>query len=60
MMFLANGQDFITSQERREIAKWEGGLKELVDTGFIEVQGRKGEIFLVAQSGYDFIEQLKA
>ena len=56
----ANGQDFITSQERREIAKWEGGLKELVDTGFIEVQGRKGEIFLVSQSGYDFIEQLKA
>ena len=38
----------------------EGGLKELVDTGFIEVQGRKGEIFLVSQSGYDFIEQLKA
>ena len=56
----ANGLNFITSQERREIAKWESSLKELVDTGFIEAQGRKGEIFLVSQSGYDYIEQLKA
>ena len=56
----ANGQDFITSQERLEIAKWERSLKELVDTGFIEAQGRKGEIFLVSQSGYDYIEQQKA
>mgnify|MGYP004682815603 CR=1 FL=1 len=56
----ANGLNFITSQERREIAKWESSLKELVDAGFIEAQGRKGEIFLVSQSGYDYIEQLKA
>ena len=56
----ANGLNFITSQERREIAKWERSLKELVDTGFIEAQGRKGEIFLVSQSGYDYIEQQKA
>jgi hypothetical protein len=56
----ANGQDFITSQERREIAKWESSLKELVDNGFIEAQGRKGEIYLVSQSGYDYIEQQKA
>ena len=55
-----NSQNFITSQERREIAKWESVLEELVSAGFIETRGSKGEIFVVSKSGYDYIEQLKS
>jgi len=54
-----NGQNFIISQERREIAKWESGLDELLNAGFVEMRGAKGEIFVVSKSGYDYIEQLK-
>ena len=55
-----NSQNFITSQERREIAQWESVLEELVSAGFIETRGSKGEIFVVSKSGYDYIEQLKS
>lgn len=54
-----NGRNFITSQERREIARWESGLDELLNAGFVETRGTKGEIFVVSKSGYDYIEQLK-
>ncbi len=55
----ANGQDFITSQEPQEVAKWESSLEELENAGFIEAKGIHREVFLVSQSGYDYIEQLK-
>ena len=54
-----NGRNFIISQERREIARWESGLDELLNAGFVETRGTKGEIFVVSKSGYDYIEQLK-
>lgn len=53
---VTNGQDFITSQERREVAKWEGALEELLRLEFIQVQDRKGEVFAVSKCGYDYLE----
>lgn len=53
-------QHFILSQERREIAKWESALNELVNADFLEMRGSKGEVFVVLQSGYDYVEKLKA
>lgn len=51
-------ENFINSQERRVVALWESGLEELVNGGYIERQGRKNQIFLVTQKGYDYIENL--
>lgn len=54
-----NGKNFVSSQERREVAKWEGALDELLGLDFVQAQGYKGEIFVVTKRGYDYIEQLK-
>ena len=36
-----NGQEFITSQKQREIARWDGCLQELLDVGFVQARGSK-------------------
>lgn len=51
-----NEKQFITSQERREVAKWEACLDELLNCGFVEEKGKKGMIFVVTMNGYDYIE----
>lgn len=51
-------KDFVSSQERREVAKWENAIEELVEVEFIQQRGSKGEIFVVTQKGYEHIEQL--
>ncbi|ROR28082.1 TIR domain-containing protein [Mobilisporobacter senegalensis] len=52
--------EFITSQERREVAKWEDSLRELLKEGYIEEKGTKGEIFVTTLKGYDYISDLKS
>jgi hypothetical protein len=47
--------EFITSQERREVAKWEDSLRELMNEGYIEEKGSKGEIFVATLNGYNYI-----
>ena len=54
----ANGKNFIVSQERREVAKWENALSELVNSGFVQERGLSGSIYVVTQKGYDCVEQL--
>lgn len=51
-------ENFVISQERREVAKWESALVELSTAEFIQQRGAKGEIFVVAQKGYEYIELL--
>ena len=51
----ANNINFITSQERREVAKWESGLQELINLCFIEA---RGDLFMITKSGYEFIDTL--
>ena len=52
---ISNNINFITSQERREVAKWENGLEELIKLRFVEP---KGDLFFVTKLGYDFIDEL--
>lgn len=52
------GINFIKTQERYEIAKWEAALEELLNKGFIQTRGTKGITFVVSKSGYDYIKQL--
>lgn len=54
-----NGQNFIVSQERREVVKWESALDELLNVGFVREKGLNGEIFVASKAGYDYIEQFK-
>lgn len=49
--------EFIKSQERREVAKWENSLRELLQEGYIEEKGSKGEVFVITQKGYDYTAQ---
>ena len=51
----ANNINFITSQDRREVAKWESGLQELINLCFIEA---RGDLFIITKSGYEFIDTL--
>lgn len=55
---IANNINFITSQERREVAKWESALDELLGYRLVQARGAKGEIFVVSQNGYNYIEDL--
>ena len=50
-----NNIDFITSQDRREVAKWESGLLELINLCFIEA---RGDLYMITKSGYEFIDTL--
>ena len=51
----ANNINFITSQDRREVAKWESGLLELINLCFIEA---RGDLYMITKSGYEFIDTL--
>lgn len=55
----AGGKNYVESQEGRETAKWEKALRDLLDNNLIKMQGKKGELFVVTQEGYDFIDSLK-
>ena len=48
-----NGKNLIESQERREVAKWEDALHELVGSQLAKPRGAKGEIFELTGAGYE-------
>ncbi|MGE4473082.1 hypothetical protein [uncultured Sulfuricurvum sp.] len=54
-----NGKNFIMSHERREVAKWEAALVELVNSGLIIDRGYKGEIFEVTNLGYQIADMIE-
>lgn len=53
-----NGKNFISSNERREIAKWEDALKELLNSQLVVARGQKGEIFEVTNLGYQISDMI--
>lgn len=55
----ANGRNLIPSKERREIAKWESALKELVDNQLLVARGYNDEIFEVTHLGYQIAEMVE-
>jgi hypothetical protein len=54
-----NGENIISSQDPRTVAKWEGALEELEENGFIKDKGYKGEVFGVTNKGYKYADRIK-
>ncbi|CAB3884518.1 hypothetical protein LMG26684_03761 [Achromobacter mucicolens] len=53
-----NGKNVIPSGERREVAKWEQALNELVALNLVVERGRKGEFFELTNLGYQIAEMI--
>lgn len=53
-----NGKNVIPSGERREVAKWEQALSELVALDLVVERGQKGEYFELTNHGYQIAEMI--
>ena len=53
-----NGKNLIPSNERREIAKWEQALEELVSSDLVVARGYKGEMFEITNLGYQIADMI--
>lgn len=53
-----NGKNFVDSNERRHIAKWESALNELESLQLIKSRGSKGQIFEVTNLGFDLADNI--
>lgn len=54
-----NGKNLIQSQDRREVAKWEAALEELVIKDLLIERGSKGESFEVTSLGYQIADMIQ-
>lgn len=54
-----NQQNLVESQERREVAKWESALEELVNQELIIPRGDKGEMFEITNQGYQMADMIE-
>lgn len=52
-------KEYITSQDRREIAGWDSAIKELVDLNLIECNDERGRFYYITQDGYNYIDKMK-
>ncbi len=52
----ANGKNMIVTQERREVAKWESAIQELINAQLIIGRGYKGEIFEITNLGFQLAD----
>lgn len=53
-----NGKNLISSNERREVAKWEEALQELTRTDLVVERGHKGEMFEISNLGYQVADMI--
>lgn len=53
-----NGKNLLTSNERRDVAKWEEALAELVRFDLILTRGEQGEVFEVSNLGYQIADMI--
>jgi len=54
-----NGKNMIPSNERREIAKWEAALEDLIHKDLLVERGHKGEVFEVSNLGYQIADMIE-
>jgi hypothetical protein len=54
----ANGKNFVEPDNPRSRAAWEGAVDELVDLGFLDSVGHKGEMFRITKQGYEAVDAL--
>ncbi|MDO8894167.1 hypothetical protein [Nitrosomonas sp.] len=55
----ANGKNFIDSNERREVARWESALTELVEKALLIAIGNKGEIYEISNYGFQVADMIQ-
>lgn len=53
-----NGKNFIPSNERREIVKWEHALEQLISNKLIKDVGHKGEVFEITNLGFQVADMI--
>lgn len=53
-----NNKDMVSSNERREIAKWEAAIQELINNKLLVAFGHKGEIFELTNLGYQVADMI--
>ena len=53
-----NQHNLISSNERREVARWEAAIQQLVGNGLIIARGAKGEMFELTAHGYEIAEYI--
>ncbi|MBO2654670.1 DUF4062 domain-containing protein [Shewanella algae] len=54
-----NSKNFIESNERREVARWEAAIEELVSKELLIERGYKGEIFEITNLGYQIADMIE-
>jgi hypothetical protein len=54
-----NNKNFIESNSRREVAKWEATINELVHEKLVEARGQKQESFVITNLGYQIAEMIQ-
>jgi hypothetical protein len=54
-----NGKDIVAGNERREVAKWEAAIEELLNNQLIKAVGHKGEIFELTNLGYQVADMIE-
>ena len=54
-----NGKDMVSSNERREVAKWEAAIQELINSQLLLAVGQKGEIFELTNLGYQVADMIE-
>lgn len=54
-----NGKNLIPTSDHREVAKWEGALRELVDANLVVERGKKGEMFELSNLGYQVADMIE-
>lgn len=54
-----NDKNFIQTKERREVARWESAIDELVYNELLIARGNKGEMFEVTNLGYQIADMIK-
>ncbi|MCF7354705.1 MULTISPECIES: DUF4062 domain-containing protein [Vibrio] len=54
-----NSKNFIESNERREVARWEAAIDELVSKALLVERGNKGEILEITNLGYQVADMIE-
>lgn len=54
-----NGKNFIESNERREVARWEAAIDELCSRDLLVERGQKGEIYEISNLGYQVADMIQ-
>lgn len=53
-----NDKNIIPTNERREVAKWEHALEDLLGAELVVARGQKGEVFEVSNLGYQIADMI--